>query len=51
MITLLIVLILFGALFMAVLAGAAVLLDPIIAIAILVLVFKLVKKIFRKKKG
>lgn len=49
MITLLVVLILFGLLFVAVLAGAAVLIDPIIGIFLIVLLFKLVKKIFGKK--
>lgn len=49
MITLLVVLILFGLLFVAVLAGAGLLLDPIIGTCLIVLLFKLVKKIFGKK--
>lgn len=48
MITLIIILILLGLLVFGLLAGAAVLLDPIIAICIIMLLFKLVKKIFKK---
>lgn len=54
MMTLLLILVVLGVLMFVVLAGAMVLLDPIICILAIVLLFKLVKKIFgkgKKKKG
>ena len=49
MITLIIILALLGVLFFMVCAGAMVLLDPIIAILIIVCIGKLVGKVFKKK--
>lgn len=49
MITLGLILLLLGALFIAVCLGATILLDPIIAILVIVLIVKLVGKLFKKK--
>lgn len=49
MITLIIILVLLGLLLFMVCAGAMVLLDPIIAILIIIGVFKLASKLFKKK--
>lgn len=49
MVTLIIILALLGVLFFMVCAGAMVLLDPIIAILLIVGLFKLVSKVFKKK--
>lgn len=50
MISLLFILVTLGLLMFVVLAGAMVLLDPIICILAIVLLFKLIKKIFGGKK-
>lgn len=50
MITLGLILLLSGALFIAVCLGAAIFLDPIIAILVIVLIVTLVGKLFKKKK-
>lgn len=51
MITIFIVLVILGILFMAICMGAVMLIDPLIAILIIVGVVKLVQKIITKKKG
>lgn len=49
MITLAIILLLLGVLFIAVCLGATILLDPIIAILVIAIIIKLVTKLFKKK--
>ena len=54
MVSLLFILVTLGVLMFVVMAGAMILLDPIICILAIVLLYKLIKKIFgkgKKKKG
>lgn len=51
MITIFIVLVILGILFMAICMGAFILIDPLIAILIIIGIVKLVQKITTKKEG